>query len=391
MPRSCGRWRRKSAVPPFASTARACSSASYSIAPPPSVPTLSPSAASSRCAPGLARRRAPRLHHGEQGEAPPLRAPAGQRRPQQPLVVPGPDLAVHAHRRGGAGLGRVFGRDAHAGSSAGGWDGPRRLKRLARGVSTAAPPRPPAVWLRIGASGYTAPRFIRATDPFRRRRPALPAAAAAPAGDQETHGTQEPRRDPPRHGRPRDAATATPSTGSSGPACSARGELRDAARAAVLDAGPRGRHLPRLDPGPLRRARPPRAARRPSPCPPSTSAAWPTTPPRALMRARKALDAGAVICEIARSEISYTDQRPAEYTFVDAGRGAARGLHGPGLPPGRPLPGQRQEVRRRPRGRAAGGARPQPRGRRRRASTTSTSTPRRWWTSRRATSRPSRS
>jgi fructose-bisphosphate aldolase class II len=37
---------------------------------------------------------------------------------------------------------------------------------------------------------------------------------------------------------------------------------------------------------------------------------------RALMRARKALDVGAVICEIARSECSYTDQRPAEYTFV---------------------------------------------------------------------------
>ena len=37
---------------------------------------------------------------------------------------------------------------------------------------------------------------------------------------------------------------------------------------------------------------------------------------RALFRARRALDAGAVICEIARSEISYTDQRPAEYTFV---------------------------------------------------------------------------
>src|SRR5262245_33564520 len=37
---------------------------------------------------------------------------------------------------------------------------------------------------------------------------------------------------------------------------------------------------------------------------------------RALFRARQALDAGAVICEIARSEIAYTDQRPAEYTFV---------------------------------------------------------------------------
>jgi fructose/tagatose bisphosphate aldolase len=37
---------------------------------------------------------------------------------------------------------------------------------------------------------------------------------------------------------------------------------------------------------------------------------------RALFRARRQLDAGAVLCEIARSEISYTGQRPAEYTFV---------------------------------------------------------------------------
>src|SRR5262245_41980207 len=37
---------------------------------------------------------------------------------------------------------------------------------------------------------------------------------------------------------------------------------------------------------------------------------------RALVRVRRKLDAGAVICEIARSEISYTDQRPAEYAFV---------------------------------------------------------------------------
>src|SRR5437762_1323734 len=34
---------------------------------------------------------------------------------------------------------------------------------------------------------------------------------------------------------------------------------------------------------------------------------------RAIFRAAKRLDAGAIICEIARSEIAYTDQRPAEY------------------------------------------------------------------------------
>ena len=50
---------------------------------------------------------------------------------------------------------------------------------------------------------------------------------------------------------------------------------------------------------------------------------------RALFRARRALDAGAVICEIARSEISYTDQRPAEYAFVVLAAALREGWHGP--------------------------------------------------------------
>jgi len=50
---------------------------------------------------------------------------------------------------------------------------------------------------------------------------------------------------------------------------------------------------------------------------------------RALFRARKALDAGAVVCEIARSEISYTDQRPAEYTFVVLAAALREGWKGP--------------------------------------------------------------
>ena len=50
---------------------------------------------------------------------------------------------------------------------------------------------------------------------------------------------------------------------------------------------------------------------------------------RALFRARKALDAGAVICEIARSEISYTDQRPAEYLFVILAAALREGWKGP--------------------------------------------------------------
>src|SRR5258705_7896508 len=55
--------------------------------------------------------------------------------------------------------------------------------------------------------------------------------------------------------------------------------------------------------------------------------AWDTA--RALFRARKRLDAGAVICEIARSEISYTDQRPAEYVFVVIAAALREGWRGP--------------------------------------------------------------
>ena len=50
---------------------------------------------------------------------------------------------------------------------------------------------------------------------------------------------------------------------------------------------------------------------------------------RALFRARKKLDAGTVICEIARSEISYTDQRPAEYAFVVISAALREGWNGP--------------------------------------------------------------
>jgi fructose-bisphosphate aldolase, class II len=50
---------------------------------------------------------------------------------------------------------------------------------------------------------------------------------------------------------------------------------------------------------------------------------------RALFRARRELDAGAVICEIARSEITYTDQRPAEYTFVVMCAALREGWRGP--------------------------------------------------------------
>ena len=50
---------------------------------------------------------------------------------------------------------------------------------------------------------------------------------------------------------------------------------------------------------------------------------------RALFRARMALKAGAVICEIARSEISYTGQRPSEYVHVMLSAALREGWRGP--------------------------------------------------------------
>src|SRR6266542_2001843 len=50
---------------------------------------------------------------------------------------------------------------------------------------------------------------------------------------------------------------------------------------------------------------------------------------RALVRAAQRLDVGAVICEIARSEIGYTDQRPAEYVAVMTAAALREGFAGP--------------------------------------------------------------
>src|SRR2546422_2360156 len=50
---------------------------------------------------------------------------------------------------------------------------------------------------------------------------------------------------------------------------------------------------------------------------------------RAIFRAAKRLDVGAVICEIARSEIAYTDQRPAEYGAVMTAAALREGFQGP--------------------------------------------------------------
>ena len=50
---------------------------------------------------------------------------------------------------------------------------------------------------------------------------------------------------------------------------------------------------------------------------------------RALFRAGRRLEAGAIILEIARSEIAYTDQRPAEYVAVLTGAALREGFRGP--------------------------------------------------------------
>ena len=50
---------------------------------------------------------------------------------------------------------------------------------------------------------------------------------------------------------------------------------------------------------------------------------------RAIFRVANKLDAGAFILEIARSEIAYTDQRPAEYVAVMLAAAMREGFHGP--------------------------------------------------------------
>lgn len=50
---------------------------------------------------------------------------------------------------------------------------------------------------------------------------------------------------------------------------------------------------------------------------------------RAIFRAANKLDAGAILLEIARSEIGYTDQRPAEYVASAMGAAIKEGFRGP--------------------------------------------------------------
>src|SRR3970282_836949 len=50
---------------------------------------------------------------------------------------------------------------------------------------------------------------------------------------------------------------------------------------------------------------------------------------RAIFRVANRLEAGAFILEIARSEIAYTDQRPAEYVAVMLAAALREGFRGP--------------------------------------------------------------
>jgi hypothetical protein len=50
---------------------------------------------------------------------------------------------------------------------------------------------------------------------------------------------------------------------------------------------------------------------------------------RSIFRTARAMDAGAFILEIARSEIAYTEQRPAEYVAVALAAALREGYHGP--------------------------------------------------------------
>ena len=106
------------------------------------------------------------------------------------------------------------------------------------------------------------------------------------------------------------------------------GETRDAARAAVMDQARSAGIYPASIHG-LYMARGTGAAPANFTTPAINIRGMSYDTARALFRARKKLDAGAVICEIARSEISYTDQRPAEYVTSILAAAVAEGYKGP--------------------------------------------------------------
>ena len=108
----------------------------------------------------------------------------------------------------------------------------------------------------------------------------------------------------------------------------AKGEVRDAARQAVFDqCRSSGIYPATINDLYLARGRGEVPATFTVPAINIRGIAYDTA--RALFRARKALDAGAVLLEIARSEITYTDQRPAEYVFVVLAAALREGWKGP--------------------------------------------------------------
>ena len=108
------------------------------------------------------------------------------------------------------------------------------------------------------------------------------------------------------------------------------GERAGARSRALADLGdrPGRRRAARVDPRSLPGARTRRDPAA-SPCRRSTCAACRTTPRARSSARRSSSNAGAFILEIARSEIAYTDQRPAEYVAVMLAAALREGFRGP--------------------------------------------------------------
>ena len=202
-------------------------------------------------------------------------------------------------------------------------------------------------------------------------RPARRPAAGYHDGETMTRRSRSPTDAARRRPRPRpDRAASAARPTSTATAWSSTTRRRSAATSSATSPGPR------RSPRTRRRSRPPSgsSARPPASSAPtaraSTSCTWPapaarstaspsrrstsgprpSTWPGRSTRRPTAADVGAVILELARSEQTYTFQRPIDYATAVLAGADRGGLAGPGLPPGRPLPVQREEVRGRPRG-----------------------------------------
>ena len=105
------------------------------------------------------------------------------------------------------------------------------------------------------------------------------------------------------------------------------GDEREAARWLIWELGQAGRAAG-VDPGSVHGARP-RRVQRLHRAGDQRARAWRTTPRARSSGPREPANAGAFILEIARSEIAYTDQRPAEYVAVHARAALREGFRGP--------------------------------------------------------------